>query len=375
MNIDLRFHKIYNLFRQKLSIFQYNSLWFNFFAFVVCLTITMHCCMTILKLLLVKTIISVQVSTTINDLMGPLNKTNIVKTKPNNMVNTSNYYENSIHKEEHNVEVDTRIVGGVKCFVEDYPWMVSIRRSRRLTHYCGGALIAPRWVLSAAHCFESNFKSPWSITAMMGLSTLRRTSAQAIIAKRVFIHEDYDRRTLTNDIALVALEHEVSLYLGAIGFMKIPEKPYISDLSKVCPSQYFMVAGWGSVQAYTNERPSYASSPDLRCVEVPFITNEECVKYSSAASDEKVICTLYKPGGKDACQGDSGGPLFCKGVQYGIVSWGKGCASPTSPGFYTRVDRYLNFINETVNTYVDSSSHLHINFYFFMIMIITVLCC
>ena len=56
----------------------------------------------------------------------------------------------------------------------------------------------------------------------------------------------------------------------------------------------------------------------------------------------------FEEGGKDACQGDSGGPLICeeqnKKVLHGIVSYGAGCALPKSPGVYTRITKYFDWI-------------------------------
>ncbi|KAL6259697.1 anionic trypsin [Pogonomyrmex barbatus] len=63
---------------------------------------------------------------------------------------------------------------------------------------------------------------------------------------------------------------------------------------------------------------------------------------------EKQLCAGLPEGGRDACQGDSGGPLLCNGTQVGIVSWGEGCARPNSPGVYSRVDFYLEWLNETI---------------------------
>ncbi|XP_036147587.1 anionic trypsin-like [Monomorium pharaonis] len=63
---------------------------------------------------------------------------------------------------------------------------------------------------------------------------------------------------------------------------------------------------------------------------------------------EKQLCAGLPEGGRDACQGDSGGPLLCNGTQVGIVSWGEGCARPNRAGVYSRVDFYLEWLNETI---------------------------
>ena len=85
---------------------------------------------------------------------------------------------------------------------------------------------------------------------------------------------------------------------------------------------------------------------------MPVLTQQECrdSKYGAAAITDNMICAGFLEGGKDSCQGDSGGPMhvaFGNTTQYqlaGIVSWGEGCARPNAPGVYTRVNRYLDWI-------------------------------
>merc|ERR1712136_670817 len=69
------------------------------------------------------------------------------------------------------------------------------------------------------------------------------------------------------------------------------------------------------------------------------------------------ICAGYEAGGVDACQGDSGGPLVCyqqddtNWVLHGITSWGDGCAKARKPGVYTRVSKYISWINKTTKDF------------------------
>ncbi|XP_045475620.1 trypsin-like [Harmonia axyridis] len=259
---------------------------------------------------------------------------------------------------------ESRIVGGAECSIESTPFIVSIRSTNRLKHYCGGSLVSPQWVLSAAHCFDRPL-NPWDVTVVAGLSKSQRHKTQAVQAERIFNHEEYDNIRIINDISLILLERRIIMFIKVIALINLPSRGLEADLSKYC-NRKFIVAGWGSTEAWINNPPKYSPSGHLRCVDIPYMTNTECAQYSYAAHNPNVICTLEPGGGKDACQGDSGGPLFCDWIQYGIVSYGSGCAAPNRPGFYTRVDKYLDFIETTIETHKSCCHRLCIqcSFYF-----------
>jgi len=92
----------------------------------------------------------------------------------------------------------------------------------------------------------------------------------------------------------------------------------------------------------------------LQQAAVPVISREDCRKISRAFRvyvTTNMFCAGYTEGGKDACTGDSGGPLVCKQgdhwLQYGVTSFGWGCANPKKPGVYADVVSLLSWITET----------------------------
>ena len=104
-----------------------------------------------------------------------------------------------------------------------------------------------------------------------------------------------------------------------------------------------------------------ANGDVLQEVVVPIISWQDCHARGRIYSDltENMICAGYTGGGKDACTGDSGGPLVCKQgeswYQYGVTSWGFGCALPNKPGVYTNVIKLLHWIEQQAG----SQYHLH----------------
>ena len=106
---------------------------------------------------------------------------------------------------------------------------------------------------------------------------------------------------------------------------------------------------------------------------MPLITNEKCIDpytpykpYEQLTSN--MVCAGSTKGGIDTCQGDSGGPLVVPrssndptAIIYGVVSWGDGCARPNAPGVYSRVTKYLCWIQ----SYMDSQYQYHFNTLFY----------
>ena len=230
-----------------------------------------------------------------------------------------------------------RIVNGVEAVRGETPWMVSLQTSSGF-HFCGGSLISPNEVLTAAHCVESGSPSHVVIGAHNIISGDDWGVSETIDVRESWYSGSYDTTyDLSNDAAIVVLAWNSTLhtpvpFYGKPGYTEI-EFPGLTDSGAA-----LNVSGWGTLS-------SGGSSPDeLRTVQVRAWTNAECEEsYGSAAIDASMICAGdpypgCNPGIEscvDSCQGDSGGPLFAvvedssqkHYIVVGIVSWGYGCAS------------------------------------------------
>jgi len=237
-------------------------------------------------------------------------------------------------------DAQTRIIGGNEANTGEYPYAVSLSSSyfedavSPSGHFCGGSLIGPDVVLSAAHCAVGG--AFYNVT--VGRHALNSTEGEVIAVKAEAPHPDYNPITTDYDFMLIFLNETVN---HDVEFVKL-HQPFLSDTRLQTYSSdrninfQLTVMGWGDITASDDV---FEMSKVLMETEVNLITNEECARsngtiYGTETNyndqiTENMLCA--KDLGEDSCQGDSGGPLVFKSiqgadVQVGVVSWGMGCA-------------------------------------------------
>ncbi len=230
------------------------------------------------------------------------------------------------------IRMEGRIVGGEETTIKVIPYQVSLRINGH--HTCGGSIISKDWILTAAHCAggaAKNYQVHAGSTYVDNGGSLHRV-------QKIITHESYGanhKGIPVNDISLFHLAEP--LHLDDTRKTVALNQAAASSLV----GKYGLITGWGATRESSSNLPRV-----LRKVSVPIVSIKSCrdAYRSLGQIPDGQICAGIEKGGKDSCQGDSGGPFVVNGKLVGIVSWGKGCATPHYPGVYTEVSHYREWI-------------------------------
>lgn len=236
---------------------------------------------------------------------------------------------------------DPGIRGGHEAVPGAWPWQAALvysyAENAQAGQLCGGTLIAPEWVLTAAHCVE--YRTPDAIDVVLGRHQLSTDEGERIALADIFIYPDYYSPFVSGDLALLRLQKPSTQTVVTLDV--------ITDTVAEERSLNATVVGWGVTDN------SWNASDVLRQVTLPLVPLETCRSaYYESIADE-MLCAGYRKGAKSACYGDSGGPLLIPKndgwVQVGIVSWGRGdCYGYENYNVYTRVASFTQWIQDCI---------------------------
>ena len=244
----------------------------------------------------------------------------------------------------------TNSTGNTTAYYGQFPWQARIvvykRKARGYVHQCGGIIITPRHVLTAAHCVDRVALRRVVVRVGDWRFGAYDSAEQEFGVAYFRAHRHFgDSTALANDIALLLLKVRRGDGIEFGWFVQpacLPEADTKYETDTECE-----VSGWGKTA------DGAPISETLRGVSVPLVTDPFCSSeevYHRRFVSGRMFCAGLVRGGPDSCGGDSGGPLVCRDpvsdrfVAFGIVSTGdlRGCG--LLPGLYTKLSGFTDWL-------------------------------
>jgi len=221
-------------------------------------------------------------------------------------------------------------------------------------YQCGGSLIAPGVVLTAAHCVDKFRQNPSELKVRCGeWDTQHQTEPRPHQDRQINaleIHPEFEPRNLQNDFAVLFTSQEFELS-DHIDTACLPEA------GETFAGTTCFATGWG--------KDKFGAAGEyqvvLKEIDLPVVDHDTCqdsLRQTRLGGKFKLHDSFVCAGGvngKDTCKGDGGSPLVCPSkydpytyVQAGIVAWGIGCGEDGTPGVYADVSQATCWIDQAI---------------------------
>ncbi|XP_055693976.1 brachyurin-like [Lutzomyia longipalpis] len=235
--------------------------------------------------------------------------------------------------------IGERIVNGQPAATNQFPHQATVfsTNNNATGGFCGGSLISPIWVYSAAHCTRG---FNWYHIGVGSINRLQQQQTQ--ISNHVIEHPQYNPQNLNNDVCVIRLDNPLQINAA----VQVIRQPTRSEQGQLWVGAHALVSGFGRT---TNTGPI---SNQLMFTGIRIISNAECASvYGTSVIVASTICGRgWDFDSQSTCNGDSGGPLILRqaggDVHIGVVSFvsGAGCDSG-HPSGYARSTHFIDWVN------------------------------
>jgi trypsin len=246
------------------------------------------------------------------------------------------------------------IIGGRVAEQGSYPWLAHVSDFfGEFVGECSGTVVAPRLVLTAAHCAldlqTGKTRDPAGFQVVTGNVDWLLAPREVLHVHAVSVAPGFNPYTHTHDAALLVLSTPTAAPAIALSRPR-------ADTSMLRAGTSASLVGWGEIR-YGQREPT----PELRDAESSVQNSAWCRRNAPPFYASSQLCVIDPPTeATGTCEGDSGGPLIVSApgeeqeeptsVELGILSGGYGHCSTRAPSVYTRVDAVYPWINRWITS-------------------------
>lgn len=243
------------------------------------------------------------------------------------------------------------IIGGHGATIEEFPSLAYIEaREGKSGFACTGTVVAPRVILTAAHCIEDLERGGFTSVGNYAVATGTTTPGKAL-RENVFrvvethVFPGFDPGNLRGDAGILVLDRPTAappIALAGAG-----------DAALYAGGATVQLAGWGLTRSNAVDGPDSLRATSM-VVQTPAFCKQKTRRYYNVYSSSDQLCTLDVPGKTSGgCFGDSGGPAIGQRpdgtpVELGIISTGGPFCSTKLPNVLTRIDFVAPWVSEWI---------------------------